>query len=339
MTCTCSIGPPRVLRRFARDKRLSAKERKAFSDAIEYEKQWRRLRAVHTELSAASSRLERGAAPPAPKITVFDCKHGTTLPGVPVAAPGKDATSERAFAETAAVAAFYEQLFGRNSVDDAGKTLMSSVHFSVDYNNAFWNGTQMVYGDGDGNIFVDFTKASDVIGHELTHGVTQFSAQLEYSDEPGGLNESVSDVFGSMFKQWRKGQTVDKADWLIGKEIIGRGAKARGFECLRDMSNPAAKHCLAPQPTRFSEFRPGMDPHESSGIPNLAFYNAAVAIGGYSWQKAGQIWYKALTGFGPQPNMTMKAFAQKTRKVAKTLFPRDTSTMAAVDRAWKAVGL
>ncbi len=175
---------------------------------------------------------------PAPKITVFNCKHGTTLPGIPVAAPGNDATSKRAFAETAAVAAFYEQLFGRNSVDDAGKTLLSSVHFSVGYNNAFWNGTQMVYGDGDGNIFVDFTKASDVIGHELTHGVTQFSAQLEYSDEPGGLNESVSDVFGSMFKQWRKSQTVDKADWLIGKEIIGPGAKARGFECLRDMSNP-----------------------------------------------------------------------------------------------------
>ncbi|HUO67981.1 MAG TPA: M4 family metallopeptidase [Gammaproteobacteria bacterium] len=339
MICTCSIVPPKVLRRFARDKRLSTRERKAFADAIEYEKQWRKLRAVHTELSAASSRLERGAAPPAPKVTVFNCKHGTTLPGVPVAAPGNDATSKRAFAETTAVAAFYELLFDRNSVDDEGKTLMSSVHFSVDYNNAFWNGTQMVYGDGDGNIFLDFTKASDVIGHELTHGVTQFSAQLEYSDEPGGLNESVSDVFGSMFRQWRRDETVDKADWLIGKEIIGPGAKARGFECLRDMSNPAAKHCLAPQPTHFSDFRPGMDPHESSGIPNLAFHDAAVAIGGYSWQKAGMIWYKALTAFGPQPNMKMKAFAQRTRKVAKSLFPRDARTFAAVDRAWAAVGL
>jgi Zn-dependent metalloprotease len=339
MICTCSIVPPKVLRRFARDKRLSAKARKAFANAIKYEKQWRRLRAVHTELSAASSRLERGAAAPAPKVAVFDCRHGTTLPGIPVTARGNDATSKRAFAETGAVAAFYEQLFGRNSVDDAGKTLMSSVHFSVHYNNAFWNGTQMVYGDGDGEIFVDFTKASDVIGHELTHGVTQFSAQLEYSDEPGGLNESVSDVFGSMFKQWRRDETVDRADWLIGKEIIGRGAKARGFECLRDMSNPAAKHCLAPQPAHFSEFRPGMDPHESSGIPNLAFYNAAVAIGGYSWQKTGKIWYEALTGFRPQPNMKMRAFARRTRKVTKTLFPRETSTFDAVDRAWKAVGL
>ena len=339
MIRTCSIVPPNVLKRFARDKRLSARARKAFAEAVRYDKQWRRLRAVHTDLSAASLDLERGAAPASPQIAVFNCKHGTTLPGVAVRAPGNDATSKRAFAETAAVAAFYEQLFGRNSVDDAGKTLMSSVHFSVRYNNAFWNGTQMVYGDGDGDIFVDFTKASDVIGHELTHGVTQFSAQLDYSDEPGGLNESVSDVFGSMFKQWRRDETVDKADWLIGKEIVGRGAKARGFECLRDMSSPAAKHCLAPQPTHFSEFRSGMDPHESSGIPNLAFYNAAMGIGGHSWQKAGRIWYQALTGFGPQPNMTMKAFAQTTRKVAKTLFPRDPSTFAAVDRAWKVVGL
>jgi Zn-dependent metalloprotease len=339
MICTCSIVPPKVLRRFARDKRLPAKTRKAFADAIKFENEWRKLRAVHTELSAAGSRLQRGTTLPEPKVTVFNCKHGTTLPGVPVAAPGNDATSKRAFAESAAVAAFYEQLFGRNSVDDAGKTLMSSVHFSVDYNNAFWNGTQMVYGDGDGNIFVDFTKASDVIGHELTHGVTQFSARLEYMDEPGGLNESVSDVFGSMFKQWRRNETVDKADWLIGKEIVGRGAKARGFECLRDMSKPAAKHCLAPQPAHFSEFRPGMDPHESSGIPNFAFYNAAVAIGGYSWQKAGKIWYESLTGFRPQPNMKMKTFAQRTRKVAKTLFPRDASTIAAVDRAWSTVGL
>jgi Zn-dependent metalloprotease len=340
MTYTCSIVPPDVLKRFARDRRLCAKARKAFADAIKYEAQWRRLRAVHSDLSAASGVLARGAAVAAsPQITVFNCKHGTALPGVSVAPPGKDATSKRAFAETAAVAAFYEQLFGRNSVDNAGKTLLSSVHFSVDYNNAFWNGTQMVYGDGDGNIFVDFTKASDVIGHELTHGVTQYSAQFAYSDEPGGLNESVSDVFGSMFRQWRKGQTVAQADWLIGKEILGPGAKARGFKCLRDMSNPAAAHCLAPQPAHFSDYQPGMDPHESSGIPNAAFCKAAVAIGGHSWQKAGRIWYQALTGFGPQPDMKMKAFAETTRKVAKTLYPGDRSTFAAVDAAWKAVGL
>src|SRR5699024_10210420 len=112
-----------------------------------------------------------------------------------------------------------------------------------------------------------------------------------------GLNESISDVFGAMFRQWRAGLDVTSASWLIGSDIMGPGATARGFTCLRDMSNPAAEHCLAPQPTHFSAYHDGMDPHESSGIPNFAFYKAAMAIGGNSWDRAGRIWYQALTGF------------------------------------------
>jgi len=279
------------------------------------------------------------AAPPV--ITVFNCNHASTLPGVPVNNPGTsaDATAKRAFAQSSDVADFYMKLFGRNSVDNAGKTLLSSIHFSIKYNNAFWNGTQMVYGDGDGNIFLDFTKAPDVIGHELTHGVTQYSAGLNYTNEPGGLNESISDVFGSMFRQWQANQDVTKADWLIGKEIMGPGALAKGFTCLRDMSNPAAKHCLAPQPTNYSQYKPGMDPHYSSGIPNFAFYKAATAIGGKSWDKTGKIWYMALTGFPPKPSMTMTFFAGRTRTLAKSLFSNDPKIATAVDKAWKAVGL
>src|SRR5262249_6946296 len=163
-------------------------------------------------------------------------------------------TAKRAFVETTAVASFYQTLFGRNSVDNAGKTLLSSIHYSVKYNNAFWNGSQMTYGDGDGNIFIDFSMATDVIGHELTHGVTQYRLALNYTSQSGGLNESIPALFGSMFRQWRAGQDVPGADWLIGKEIMGPGALARGFTCLRDMSNPAAKHCLSPQPTKFSQY-------------------------------------------------------------------------------------
>jgi Zn-dependent metalloprotease len=250
-----------------------------------------------------------------------------------------DATAKRAFVETTAVAKFYATVFGRNSVNNAGMTLLSSIHYSVNYNNAFWNGAQMTYGDGDGNIFVDFTKANDVIGHELTHGVTQYSAQLAYANQAGGLNESISDVFGSMFRQWQANQAVTGADWLIGKEIMGPGAIARGFTCLRDMSNPAAKHCLAPQPTKFSQYHNGMDPHYSSGIPNFAFYKAAMAIGGRSWVKAGKIWYQALIGFAPSPNMTMSVFANRTRSLAASLFPTEPAVRTAVNTAWTAVGL
>jgi len=344
--CGCFIVPQKVLERFAKDKKLSAKERQHFADAVKIEREWRRAREANAQLahltaSALPTGLTASAAAAAPAVLVFNCGHGTTLPGVPIANPGSssDGAAKRAFAETTQVVKFYQSLFGRNSLDNAGMTLISSIHYGVKYNNAGWTGSQMKYGDGDGNIFIDFTKSTDVIGHELTHGVTQFTAGFGYSNQAGGLNESMSDVFGSMFRQWRAKQTVQSADWLIGKEIMGPGAKARGFTCLRDMADPAASHCLAPQPTKFSQYQNGMDPHDSSGIPNLAFYKAAMGVGGKSWEKTGQIWYQALTGFAPSPNMKMKAFADRTREVAKTLYPATPAIASAVDQAWKGVGL
>ena len=343
MSCQCFIIPQNVLERFAQDKSLSAEARKQFADAASYEKMWRKNRTdnIKHEL-AAQNLLPNGfesAAPPA--ILVNTCNHGTTLPGTPVANPGAsaDGTAKRAFTETKAVADFYKSVFGRNSVDNNGKALLSSIHYSVNYNNAFWNGSQMTYGDGDGNIFVDFTKSNDVIGHELTHGVTQFTSQFVYSNQSGGLNESMSDVFGSMFRQWRANQTVTQADWLIGRDIMGPGAIAQGFSCLRDMANPAAAHCLAPQPTQFSQYQNGMDPHQSSGIPNFAFYKAAKAYGGKSWEKVGKVWYKALAGYRPSPNLGMLSFANRTRRQARRLFPGDTALFNAIDGGWKAVGL
>lgn len=344
--CQCFIIPQGVLERFARDQKLPADTRKAFADAARFEKEWRKERAATARLTlAARTILPTGPAVAAagpPAITVFNCNNGTVLPGTPVPNPGSssDSTAKRAFKVTKAVADFYKQAFGRNSIDNAGMALISSIHYSVKYNNAFWNGSQMTYGDGDGKIFVDFTKSNDVISHELTHGVTEHSAALNYQNQPGGLNESMSDVFGSMFRQWQANkQDVSKADWLIGKDIMGPTAIARGFTCLRDMSNPSAKHCLAPQPTKFSQYYDGMDPHESSGIPNFAFYKAAMAIGGKSWEKAGKIWYQALTDFASSPNMKMSVFANRTRKLAGSLFPSQPAVKSAVDKAWTAVGL
>lgn len=344
-SCACFIIPSSVLERLSQDKKLSADERQAFSDMAQYEKEWRKLRVARVKhMKAAQMMLPSVTAAAAvgpPAVTVYDCRKGTTLPGTLVPKPGtsSDATAKQAFNKTTSVAKFYKTLFGRNSIDNAGMSLNSSIHYSVKYNNAFWNGSQMTYGDGDGNIFVDFTKSNDVIAHELTHGVTQHSLGLNYANQAGGLNESMSDVFGTMFRQWEASQTVDKADWLIGKEIMGPGAKARGFTCLRDMSKPAASHCLSPQPTKFAQYKDGMDPHDSSGIPNFAFYKAAMAIGGKSWEKAGKIWYQALTGFGASPNMRMKTFANRTRSLAGSLFPSEPAVKTAVDKAWTAVGL
>lgn len=343
--CTCFIVPPNVLEKLSQDNGLSAEERKAFADAAKFEREWRKARSIRAEVSlAAQTLLPSGlTAAPAlpPAVTVFDARHHTTLPGTLIPDPetSADPTCKRTFTETTAVATFYKSVFGRNSIDNAGMAMISSIHYSVNYNNAFWNGGQMVYGDGDGNIFIDFTKGNDVIGHELTHGVTQHTLALTYENQAGGLNESISDVFGSMFRQWQANQTVANADWLIGKDIMGPGAIARGYTCLRDMSNPAAGHCLSPQPTTFSQYKDGMDPHESSGIPNFAFYKAAMAIGGNSWATAGKIWYQALTGFGPSPSMTMKQFADRTRTLAGNLFASALAVQTAVDKAWKDVGL
>lgn len=343
MACHCCIIPSDVLERFSKDKSLSAAERKNFADMATFETHWRKVRSVQARANALAQLSLSGKTPLAatPAITVYNCGNGTSLPGTPIPTPGSssDQTAKRAFTQTSAVADFYQTVFGRNSVDDLGMTLQSSVHYGVKYNNAFWNGSQMTYGDGDGNIFVDFTKGNDVIGHELTHGVTQFSAQLGYANEAGGLNESMSDVFGSMFRQWSAKQDVTKADWLIGSGIMGPGAIAKGYTCLRDMSKPGAAHCVAPQPAHYSKYKAGMDPHYSSGIPNFAFYKAALAVGGKSWEKTGQIWYQALTAFKPSPNMKMKTFARRTRTLAKKLYPAEAAVFNAVDKAWRDVGL
>lgn len=350
MTCTCNIIPESVLRRFADDPDLSAELRQHFNNAIALDAQARLVRDAATQLTLVAVRTNQlagfaaAALAAAPAITVYDCKHSTALPGTPVANPGgsADTTAKQTFSETTGVAQFYQSLFGRNSVDNAGMTLMSSIHYGVRYNNAFWNGSQMTYGDGDGSIFVDFTQGNDVIGHELSHGVTQYTLGLNYANEPGGLNESISDVFGSMFRQWQAKQDVNHADWLIGHDILGPTAKTKGFTCLRDMADPAAAHCLAPQITHFSQYHGGMDPHTSSGVPNLAFCKIAKAVGGNSWDKVGKLWYSVMTGgvvTVPRPNMRMREFANAIRSAAKKLYPSDTALAAAVDAGWKAVGL
>ena len=344
----CFIVPTGVLLRLAEDESIPAESRQAMRDCVAVEEAWRGLRNAQTEAIQASllatgiTTLQvAGVLATVPAVTVYDCKNTRSLPGSPVSNPGSsaDITARRAFDTTHAVIDFYRQCFGRNSIDDAGMTLISSIHYSVRYDNAFWNGAQMTYGDGDGQIFLDFTKADDVICHELTHGVTQFTAGLDYSDEPGALNESVSDVFGTMFYQWRRKQTVAQADWLIGADVLGPVAIAKGYTCLRDMIQPGSRHCLSRQPSHYRDYIPEGDPHDNSGIPNHAFYLAATTIGGRSWERAGKVWYAALTSPEAYRFTTFKEFATLTRAAARSLFPRDTNVYRGVDDAWTRVGI
>ncbi|OEV31413.1 peptidase M4, partial [Streptomyces nanshensis] len=155
-----------------------------------------------------------------PQRTISDADNEERLPGEEVRAEGsepvQDASVNRAYAGLGATFELYLSVYDRYSIDGAGLPLDATVHYGEEYANAFWDGERMVFGDGDGEIFRDFTLPVDVIGHELTHGVTQYSANLEYYGQSGALNESVSDVFGALIKQHSLGQSAQEADWLIG---------------------------------------------------------------------------------------------------------------------------
>ena len=217
-------------------------------------------------------------------------------------AKSKDPAVNEAYDHSGTTFDFYKTLFGRHSLDDRGMTLVSSVHVGRRYNNAFWNGEQMAYGDGDGVIFTRFTRAIDVVGHELSHGVVTYTANLEYRNEPGALNEHFADVFGSLIRQWKKRQAAAQADWLIGADIMGPGTRARAIRTFKD--EPAFEHDpnlgTDPQPKHLRDKYTGTQDsggvHINSGIPNHAFFRVATSLGGHAWEKAGRIWYRTLLG-------------------------------------------
>ena len=280
--------------------------------------------------------------------TVYDARHGSTLPGKLVRGEGdaksKDMEVNESYDYAGAVYDFYKTVFGRNSVDDRGLRLDASVHFARNYDNAFWNGAQMVYGDGDGVIFQRFTKCLDVIGHELTHGVTQYEAALDYQGQSGALNESMSDVFGILVKQWKLGQSAGQADWLIGAGLL---AKEVHGAALRSMKAPGTAYDdprlgKDPQPADMQHYDSGPDDnggvHINSGIPNRAFYLAATAMEGNAWGDAGRIWYTALCN-RLHASSDFAAAARATSSVAGELFGSRSPQRKAVDDAWKTVGV
>jgi Zn-dependent metalloprotease len=251
---------------------------------------------------------------------------------------------EEAFAGAGDTYDFYEAAYGRNSIDDRGLRLDSTVHYSVRYNNAFWNGQQMVYGDGDGVIFRNFTSCLEVIGHELTHGVTDYEADLIYEGQSGALNESMSDVFGVLVKQWRLRQTAADANWLIGDGLFGPSVKG---EALRSMKAPGTAYDdprlgKDPQPAHMDDYVETDEDdggvHINSGIPNRAFHLTAVELGGFAWEKAGMIWYDVLTR-ALRPTSTFVEAANATFTAATVRYGRGSLEQKAVKSAWEKVGI
>ncbi|WP_424494152.1 M4 family metallopeptidase [Salinimicrobium sp. GXAS 041] len=259
--------------------------------------------------------------------------------------PVEDVAVNEAYDHSGLTYDFYREIFDRDSLDDNGLSLISSVHLDENYSNAFWNGNQMAYGDGDGIVFQRFTKSLDVVGHELTHGVISYTSNLVYRNESGAINEHLADVFGTLVKQWVKKQAVDAADWLIGNDILISAPTRRA---IRDMKNPGTAYIndpdlngSDPQPDHISKKYAGsMDNggvHINSGIPNKAFCETAIRLGGFAWEKAGKIWYETMLQLTPTSDFSR--MVKITKNIAETSYGIDSEEFKAVEYGWQTVGL
>ncbi|EAP97959.1 metalloprotease [Janibacter sp. HTCC2649] len=345
----CSIVPPYLLQALAASGDPAVEERARETlriDQLRYE-QHAREHALRASGTAASRRANR-ATTDAPNRLIHDAKNGTTLPGTRVRAEGEPATDDVAVTEAydglGATWELWHAAYARNSLDDKGLGLIASVHYSSNYDNAFWDGSQMVFGDGDGEVFLGFTRSLDVIGHELAHGVTQYTSGLNYQDQAGALNEHVSDVFGILVKQRALGQSAEQSDWIIGAELLAPGIKGVG---LRSMKAPGTAYDdprlgKDPQPGHMDDFVVTDDDnggvHINSGIPNRAFHLVATALGGNAWDAAGAIWYAAITG-DIKADCDFTTFAALTEEAAVSAHGEDSPEVAAVRNAWSEVGV
>jgi Zn-dependent metalloprotease len=346
-----SIVPPYLLARiaeadaFGMQKAASAARRSLLADPPLREE--RVQASVRTPATPPLVLAEPVAAPVVDR-TISDAGNAETLPGRPVRAEGEapadDPAVNEAYDGLGATFALLLEAFGRDSVDGLGLPLQATVHYGDDYDNAFWDGERMVFGDGDGEVFGRFTASLSVIGHELAHGVTQFTAGLAYQGQSGALNESFSDVIGALVEQHQRGETADAATWLIGEGLFTSAVEGRA---LRSMIAPGTAYDddvlgKDPQPADMAGYIDTADDnggvHLNSGIPNRAFALAAVELGGPAWERAGLVWYDTI--IGPlSPTATFAEFADATLASARSRFGDDSPEFRAIESAWRTVGV
>jgi Zn-dependent metalloprotease len=340
--CACDIIPPYILESIA--SRGTESQRALALQTLARDSWIRSQRATRSQVR--SGEVER-VGPPRKNRLIYTAANTTNLPGTLIRSEGQDPSgdvaADEAYGGFGATFDLYWDVYGRNSIDNNGMDLIGTVHYGDQYDNAFWDGAQMVFGDGDGTIFNRFTIAIEVIGHELTHGVTAATSALEYHDQPGALNESVSDVFGSLVKQRSLGQAAAQADWLIGAGLLATGIHGAA---LRSMKAPGTAYDdpligKDPQPDHMSRYvnttsdQGGV--HTNSGIPNKAFYLTAIAIGNNSWEVAGNIWYRTLLDPRLSATAQFQDFADLTADNANQIF--GVPMRAAVVQAWRDVGI
>lgn len=289
-----------------------------------------------------------------PERRIHDADGGTSLPGRLVRGEGEPATGDVAATEAYdGLGSTWELLaraYGRDSLDGRGLLLSATVHYARDYANAFWDGRQMVFGDGDGVYFARFTASLDVIAHELAHGLVQYTAGLTYVGQPGALNESVCDVVGALVSQWVLGQGAQEADWLIGSALLTDRVQGRA---LRSMAEPGTAYDdpvlgQDPQPAHMDDYvdlphdadNDNGGVHINSGIPNKAFHLFATSLGGNAWERAGRVWYDTLATRGRLPrDVDFATFAAATVQSAGERYADEPEVLDALLEAWAGVGI
>ncbi len=348
------IIPPYISEKLAEssNKKIAQQAIKNLSETVKLRAKREFIRGLNENQSALLHPARRQTKTAKLNMQVYDMKHGTdTSAAQLVWDNGKtvkplDKDAKNIVAAGGATWDFYNSIFGRNSVDNLGLLLKHYIHYSAKYDNAMWDGSEMVYGDGDKTIFGDFTEDPDIIGHELTHGVTQYESNLEYQSQSGALNESLSDVFGIMVKQRMLNLDVKKSNWLIGEKVL-IGSKY----ALRSMKAPGTAYVnhpdlgTDPQPATMDNYVDSPNTqqgdwggvHSNSGITNFAFYVAAFDIGGFAWEKTGKIWYDAMTDKAFKSNATFVDFRNITIQHATKLYGKGSNEEKAVTNAWKTV--
>jgi Zn-dependent metalloprotease len=343
------VLPPHILRNIAENG--SDKQRRWATAGLTRDASFRLVRVQNAKAGRRGSRV--GALATGPKLKpnriIRDAKGKETVTGPVVRREGEKATKDKATDEAynglGDTFKFFADVFSRNSIDDEGMPLLGVVHFGKNFQNAFWDSTQMVFGDGDGEILGRMTRSLDVIGHELGHGVTEDEAGLEYYGMSGALNESMSDVFGSLVKQYKKGQTAAQADWLIGAEVWTPEIEGDALRSMKDPGNAYDDPLVGkdPQPAHMNKYVETVDDnggvHINSGIPNKAFYEVATEIGGNAWEKAGRIWYWALLAPSLKPRANFQQFAKATKRSANTIYGTSSKEAKAVRNGWDKVGI
>jgi Zn-dependent metalloprotease len=286
--------------------------------------------------------------PPEKKRHVYHAGSQLILPGTLVMTEERPTASDievrEAFDGSGAVHDFLGSVFLRHSIDNRGMRLDSTVHYGAHFENAFWNGRQVVYGDGDGQLFNRFTGSYDITGHEYAHGMTEHDAGLLYCGQPGALNEHISDVIGIMIKQWRRGVTAMRSDWVIGREVFGPAVRGVG---LRSMKAPGTAYDdpvlgKDPQPSHMRRYMDFPDDdggvHINSGILNRAFYFTATDLRGFAWDIAGRVWYRAATAM-LYPEADFIHFAKATVIAAGEMYGIGGNVQRVIFDAWSRVGL